>query len=44
MEQNFDEAGDIEYAVHCTLPKQVSSRRDDSFKTTAVSSTPKEDA
>ena len=45
MVQDFDEGGDMDYAVHCTSLKQVSSRRrDDSSKTTPVSSTPKEDA
>ena len=45
MVQDFDEAGDIEYAVYFPSPKQVSfRRREDSFKTPVVSSTPKEDA
>ena len=44
MVQDFDEGGDMDYAVHFTSPNQVSSRRrDDSSKTTPVSSTPKED-
>ena len=45
MVQDFDEGGEIEYAVNFKSPKQVSSRRtEESSKTTIVSSTPKDDA